>query len=695
MGFSPVGKLWRLIRIVYNEIMNGKDSSIPPAVLERHKALCAEIERHNRLYYLDAKPEISDFEFDALMRELQEIEARYPQLATPDSPTQRVGGEPLEEFVTVDHVAPMLSIDNTYSPGEVLAFDERVRRSLGGETPTYVVELKIDGVSISLSYENGMLRRAATRGDGRRGDDVTANVRTIVAIPLKLENDPPRELEVRGEIFMRRAELERLNQLREEQGEPPLANPRNATAGTLKLLDPREVRKRRLSFFAYGTAPLPGMEWPTHWETLQQLARFGLPVSPHAERCLTIDEVLRVCETWRTKRHELDFETDGMVIKVDLTEHRRRLGTTAKAPRWVIAYKFPAEIARTRLVGITVQVGKSGALTPVAELEPVPLAGTIVKRATLHNFDDLARKDLRVGDMVEVQKAGEIIPQVVRYLPEFRAVDANPYVPPAHCPSCNSVVRQDPEGVYLRCLNPACPAQIKGRLRHFASRGAMNIEGLGEELIKKLVDRGLVRDLAGIFELRETDIAGLFKKGEKTAKNLIEAIKRAKDRPLSRLLHGLGIRHVGSRTAEVLARHFGTLDKLAAASCEELQAVPEIGEVVAASIYDFFHTAENRALLEKLRAYGVCLAEPTASAAADLPLAGKTFVVTGTLAGYSREEIHEKIKSLGGRVSSSVSKNTDYVIVGENPGSKLDKARELGVRVLDEAQFNQLAGITP
>jgi len=674
--------------------MTSKEFAIPVEIEGRHRELCALINHHNHLYYVEASPEISDAEFDALMRELQAIEAEYPALLTPDSPTQRVGGEPLEEFATVEHVAPMLSIDNTYSDGEIRAFDERVRRSLSGEKTAYVVELKIDGVSISLSYESGILVRAATRGDGRRGDDVTANVKTIMAIPLRLRDTPPDSLEVRGEIFMRRAELERLNRIREETGEPPLANPRNATAGTLKLLDPREVRKRRLSFFAYGTAPLPEAELPSHWETLQRLSQYGLPVSPYAERCNTIDEVIEVCAKWRTKRHALDFEIDGMVIKVDSTEQRQRLGTTAKAPRWAIAYKFPAEIARTRLNDITVQVGKSGALTPVAELEPVALAGTIVRRATLHNFDDLARKDLRIGDTVEVQKAGEIIPQVIRYVPELRPPHVTPYTPPGLCPSCGSAVKQDPEGVYLRCLNPACPAQIKGRLKHFAGRAAMDIEGMGEALIEQLVDRGLVRSLADIFDLQLDDLVALERMGKKSAANLLSAIQDAKSRPLNRLLHGLGIRHVGSRTAEILARHFGDMSRLMAASQDELQGIPEIGAIVAASIHDFFATQENRLLIERLRLQGVRMDEPMpVEAEKDLPLAGKTFVVTGTLSGYSREEIHEKIKALGGKVSSSVSAKTSYVVAGENPGSKLEKAHALGVPVITELEFNQLAGL--
>lgn len=678
--------------MVYNTAMSGNAKVIPREARHRHEALRSEIERHNRLYYVEAAPEISDAEFDALMRELAELEREYPALVTPDSPTQRVGGEPLEEFQTVEHVAPMLSIDNTYSPEELRAFDGRVRKNLEGEQPAYAVELKVDGVSISLRYEEGRLVRAATRGDGFRGDDVTANVRTIRAVPLRLIGEPPPVLEVRGEVYMRNQELQRLNRLREETGEPPLANPRNATAGTLKQLDPRVVAERRLDLVAYGVAPVEGMEFPSHWETLRRLRDFGLPTSLHTRRCASIEEVLDVCEQWEKRRNALDFEIDGMVVKVDSTEQRRRLGATSKAPRWAIAYKFPAQVARTRLKGITVQVGKTGTLTPVAELDPVPLGGTVVKRATLHNFDDLARKDVRIGDTVEIQKAGEIIPQVLRYVPEMRAKGTRPFPAPQACPECGSEVRKDPDGVYLRCLNPACPAQIKGRLKHFASRGAMDIEGLGAVLVEQLVDKGLVKSMADIYQLDQDTLAGLERMGKKSAANLVAGVESSKKRPLARLLHGLGIRHVGAHIAEVLARHFSDIDDLMGASLEELQAVEEIGPVVAASIRDFFDTAENRRLVEQLRAHGVALRDKKRGApAGPRPFEGKTFVVTGALERHSREAIHERIAMLGGRPSSSVSRRTDFVIAGENPGSKLSKARELGVRIISEDEFEEMA----
>ena len=554
-----------------------------------------------------------------------------------------------------------------------------------------MAELKIDGVSMSLLYEKGRLVRAATRGDGARGDDVTANVKTIRAVPMRLQGAFPARLEVRGEVYMRRQELVRLNELREEAGEPPLANPRNTTAGTLKLLDPREVAKRRLEFACYDVAPLPGTDLSSHYTTLQDLKSCGFPVNPFFTRCRDIDEVIAVCNAWSSKRHELDFETDGMVIKVDSAEQRRQLGATSKAPRWAIAYKYPAEIAETRLEKVTLQVGKTGTVTPVANLAPVHLAGTTVKRANLHNFEDIERKDIREGDIVRVQKAGEIIPQVLGPVLEKRPQDARRIPVPTTCPQCGSEVRQDPDGVYLRCLNPACPAQIKGRLKYFASRSAMDIEGMGEKLIDQLVDKHVVRNLDNIYDLTPEPLAELERMGEKSARNLVSAIEESKNRPLSRLLNGLGIRHVGAHVAEVLAAHFGSMEALQEASVEALCEVPEVGEVVAREVRNFFETEENRALIASLRAHGLTLNETRAAAGGPQPLAGKTVVVTGVLKRYSRETIEDRIKQWGGRASSSVSKKTDFVLAGENPGSKLAKARELGVPVLTEDEFDALA----
>ncbi|MFA6242303.1 MAG: NAD-dependent DNA ligase LigA [Candidatus Hydrogenedentales bacterium] len=659
----------------------------------RCAALRAEIDRHNRLYYLDAAPEISDAEFDCLLKELESIEAAHPELVTPDSPTQRVGGEPLSEFETVEHDVPMLSIDNTYNEDELRAFDQRVCKGLS-EPPRYVVELKVDGVAITLRYEGGRFVRAATRGDGTRGDNVTANVKTIRAVPLVLKGNPPAVLEVRGEVYMRRKELDRINQLREEAGEAPLANPRNATAGTLKQLDSRLVAQRRLSLVCYDIAAIDGAELESHSKTLAQLEAYGLPVGELGKSCANIDAVLDVCREWETKRSELDFDIDGLVIKVDSAAHRRILGTTSKSPRWVIAYKYPAQVARTKLLQIVVQVGKTGTLTPVAEMQPVPLAGTVVKRASLHNFDELYRKDIRIGDTVEIQKAGEIIPQVLRAIVEDRPDGTEPFAVPTSCPECGGEVHKDPEGVYLRCLNLACPAQVKERLRYFASRGAMDIEGMGPAVIEQLVDNGLIKDPSGLYDesvINEMTLANLERMGTKSAANLVDAINASKARPLSRLLNGLGIRHVGGRTAGILAEQFLTMDALMAANVEQFSSVHEIGDIVAASIRDFFDTDENRQLVERLRTYGVRMDEDRPAEDAARPFEGKTFVVTGTLKNYSRESIQDRIKQLGGRPSSSVSAKTDFLLAGESAGSKLTKAQSLGVRVLTEDEFEELA----
>ncbi len=670
--------------------MAATNSPIPQKARDRAKRLAREIERHSRLYYVEAKPEISDTEFDTLLKELEALEAEYPTLRTPDSPTQRVGGEPLEGFETVQHAVPMLSIDNTYSPDELRAFDERVRKGLDGEAPRYVVEAKIDGVAVSMRYEDGMLIRGTTRGDGYAGDDITANLRTVRSLPLRLTGHPPKLLEVRGEIFMRASELERINKEREKNGEPLYANPRNTTAGTLKLLDPKQVAQRRLELFVYDIAPLEGSEITAHHKTLARLRKMGFPVNPDAAECADIDEVLKACEEWETRRKELDYEIDGMVVKVDSAEQRSRLGATAKAPRWVIAYKFPAEVAQTKLLAITVQVGKSGTLTPVAELEPVSLAGTTVRRASLYNFDDLARKDLRIGDTVEVQKAGEIIPQVLRAVPGKRAKGAKRFPLPTRCPVCDTEVHKDPDGAFLRCLNMACPAQVKERLEYFASRGAMDIEGLGPAVVELLVDEGLVANPADLYDLKLENITKFKKSGEKWAENLIEGIRKSKARPLHRLLNGLGIRHVGSRTAEVLADHFQSLENLMAGTTEELEAVPEVGEIVAKSVHDFFDTEENQSLVKRLKDHGLTLAIAERTAG-PRPFEGKTLVVTGTLSNYSRDTIKERIRELGGRTSSSVSSKTDYILAGENAGSKLTKAEKLGIAILDEDAFEKLA----
>ena len=670
------------------ELFGSEPEATPAAAREEHARLAAEIERHNRLYYVEARPEISDEAFDRLMRRLIELEERYPELRTPDSPSQRVGGEPLKGFAQVVHAVPMLSMDNTYDEGDLRAFDNRMREELRPDTPLYVVELKIDGVSVSLRYEGGVFVRAATRGDGTRGDDITRNARTIRALPLRLEGAPD-TVEIRGEVYMTYAELERLNEIREREGLEPFRNPRNTTAGTLKLLEPKLVAERRLLLWTYDVAesssPLPD----AHRDVLALMERWGLPVNPHRACCRTLEEMLAVCEAWRERRHALPYPIDGLVIKVDSRAQRERLGTTAKSPRWAVAFKYPAETARTVLRDVTFQVGKTGAITPVAELDPVPLAGTVVKRASLHNFAELERKDLRIGDTVEVQKAAEIIPQVVRFIPELRPPDAQVVTPPVVCPACGCPVGKDPNApgeVFSRCLNLSRPAQVKERLRHYASRRAMDITGLGDALAEQLVDSGLARNPADLYRLDVATLATLDRMGEKSARNLVDAIQASKSRPLSRLLFALGIRMVGEQTAADLARRFRTMDALMAAPEKALIEVDGVGINVARSIRQFFDLPANRELIGQLRDLGLRM-----DADADDrpgPLAGKVFVITGTLGMGPREAVHERIRSLGGLTADAVTRRTSYLVVGADPGlAKVTKAEKLGVPVITEADL--------
>jgi len=658
---------------------------------EKVERLREIIRYHEHKYYVENAPEITDHEFDELMRELEAIERAHPELITPDSPTQRVGGEPLEEFRTVSHRTPMMSITNAYSASELREFDARVRRLLPGETVNYTVEPKIDGVAISLTYEEGILTLAATRGNGLQGDDVTANVRTIRSVPLRLTaNPPPALLEVRGEVFFNFDAFRRCNEEREAAGEPRFANPRNAAAGSLKLLDPKLVAKRDLRFYAYAVGATEGIEFDSQFELLRRLGELGLPVNPHRRLCKSIDEVIALTDEWDKLRHTLDYQWDGMVVKVDSLDQQRRLGATSKAPRGMVAYKFAPEEAITKVLRVDVQVGKTGVLTPVARLQPVELAGTTVQNATLHNFDEIARKDIRVGDEVVIEKAGEIIPQVVRVA---RRHGKRPIEPPTACPACGGPVEKDAGGVYIRCLYPLCPAQVKQRILYFASRNAMDIEGLGPALIEQLVDRGLVKDVADIYLLKAEDLAQLERMGKKSAENVIRAIEESKRRDLSRLITALGIRHVGAHTGEILAAHFGSMDRLAKADLDELMAVEGIGEITARSVADFFAREETQRVIRKLREAGVNMRSLQPRVAAG-PLQGKTVVVTGTLRNYTRQQIEEKIKSLGGRVASSVSRKTDFVLAGESPGSKLDRARELGVRILTEDEFERLFSAT-
>jgi DNA ligase (NAD+) len=653
-----------------------------------------EIDRHNHLYYVDAAPEISDRQFDKLLKRLEELEAAHPELITPESPTQRVGGQALEEFTTVAHAVPMLSIENTYSFDEVREWDARVRKGLTpGEMVRYVVELKVDGVAVNLRYEEGRLVVGATRGDGYHGDDITSNLRTVRGIPLTLGKGHPPLVEVRGEVYMPNAELIRLNELRRAAGEAPFANPRNSTAGSLKLLDPRLCGQRRLQFVAHGLGETKGLKPRSYAEILADLKRWGVPVGPHTAAYDSIDQVIAHAERWAEKRNSLDYQTDGLVIKVDDLGQRERLGTRSKSPRWVIAFKYEAEQAITRILNIGVQVGKSGKLTPVADLVPVVLAGTTVKRATLHNAEDIARKDIRVGDTVVIEKAGEIIPQVVRVEVEARSGTEVPYEFPKHCPNCGAPVVRERDEIDYRCSNPptACTTQLEGRLRNFAHRDAMDIDGLGEKLIDQLVRLGLVRSMADLYRLDEATLADLERMGSKSARNLLDGLEASKDRPLDRLLTGLTIRHVGTRVAEVLAERFRSLERLRAASLADLEATPEIGPVVAASVYSFFHDPDNARQLDELLAVGV---RPTPQATAptghNLPLAGKTIVITGTLPKRSRPDAEALIKQHGGKVTGSVSKSTSFVLAGTDPGSKLNKAQQLNIPVIDESSLEAI-----
>ncbi|MGI6139400.1 MAG: NAD-dependent DNA ligase LigA [Candidatus Hydrogenedentales bacterium] len=677
------------------------------ALHQKHHLLCQEIEAHNHRYYVLAEPSISDQEFDALLQELIALEQAHPELISLASPTQRVGGSPTQGFETVTHTVPMRSIDNTYNENELRNFDARLRRTLNGAVPRYVAELKIDGVSASLRYEHRLLTRAATRGDGIRGDDVTANARTIPSIPLQLRqvktdnkdeelfpaqtDAAPETIELRGEIYMTISELDRINREREEEGLEAFRNPRNTTAGTLKLLDPKEVARRRLSAFFYDIVEgLPLLK--KHDEILKALRDLGLPVNEHHRFCPTIEEVIDFCNLWQEKRHELDYEIDGIVVKVNDLDQRVILGSTAKAPRWIIAYKFPAAVARTTLLEIEISVGKSGALTPVAILEATSLAGTFVKRASLHNFDEIIRKDLRPGDTVELQKAGEIIPQVLRSIPEERPQNTAPVSPPDQCPACGSKVHKDPEGVFYRCLNVSCPAQIKEKLTYFASRAAMDIDGLGPALVNQLVEKGLATKASDLYTLQYDALMALERMGEKSARNLLDAIDASRTRTPDRLLLGLGIRHVGARTAQSLCAHFMSIDAIMKASQEDLTSVDDIGDIVAASIIDFFEVPENLEHMELLRQAGLSFIMEQAKHQSLHPLmAGKTFVVTGALVSGTRDEIQNRLRMLGAKVSSSISRKTDFLIAGEKAGSKLDKATQLGVTVLSEAEFLAMA----
>ncbi|MCS7065279.1 MAG: NAD-dependent DNA ligase LigA [Fimbriimonadales bacterium] len=660
------------------------------------------IEYHNYRYYVLDQPEISDEEYDRLFRELVELEQQFPELLTPDSPTQRVGAPPLEAFPEHAHREPMLSLDNAFSEEELLEFDARVKRFLDLPPDAeleYTCELKIDGLAVSLTYENGVLTVGATRGDGYRGENVTPNIRTIRQVPLRLRpgddlfSAPPAIMEVRGEVYLSYQEFEHINREREASGEPLFANPRNAAAGSLRQLDSRITARRRLKIWVYGVGYCEGAEFRTHWDALQQLKAWGFPVNSHSRLVRGIQAVLAFCREWSHRRAELDYATDGVVIKVNDVALQRQLGATARAPRWAIAYKYPAEQATTRIIEVRWQVGRTGVLTPVAVMEPVPVGGVTVSRATLHNIDYIRQKDVRLGDTVIIQRAGEVIPEVVAVVTEKRTGQEQPIEPPATCPVCGARVERAGDEAALRCINLACPAQIVERIRHFTSRHAMNIEGVGEKWVQRLFELGFIRDPADLYYLHQHrgDLILLERSGEKLVSNILNAIEKSKEAGLARLVFALGIRQVGEHAARLLAEHFGSLDALMNATEEELMQVPGIGPETAREVVEFFARPENRQVIEKLRSAGVRMeAERVRPAAAAAPFAGMTFVFTGELERYTREQAEELVRTLGGRATSSVSRATTYVVAGPGAGSKLQRALELGIPVLNEEQFLQM-----
>lgn len=722
-----------------------------PSPAKEIENLRADIRRHDHLYYVEGRTEISDSEYDKLFDKLKALEAAHPDLVTPDSPTQRVAGAPIEGFEHVAHAVPMMSIDNTYSESDLREFDARVAKGLEGQKYTYVVDPKVDGVSASLRYEKGRLVLGATRGDGRTGDDITANIRTIRSVPLTLSGKGwPEVLEVRGEVYWPRKKFDAFNAAREKLGEEPFANPRNATTGALKSLDSAAIATRGLAFVSHGHGELTDEPFDTVAEFFDLLGQWGIPVSPHRRICRNVDEVAKFVIDWEPRRHKLEYETDGLVIKVNELRHRDTLGTTSRYPRWCIAYKYAAEQAETELLNIDLQIGKLGTITPRAVMKPVQLSGTTVKHASLHNFDQVARLDVRVGDIVVVEKAGEIIPQVIRVAkpksprgPEFK--------PPRKCPFCNGEVVQDEGGVYIRCINPGCIATLKQRLSYFCGRDQMDIESLGEAVIEKLVDAGWVKNYADLYSIkaRRDDLAALtfeqerktedgvksqtVRLGEKRADSILAGLEKSKSQPMARVLASMNVRHIGSSTAEVLAEHFGSMEALAEAAAatpspverrregdegegdslskkksnrrrkstadspalfadadDPLQAVDGIGPEVAASLRQFFKSEAGSKTWKALAEAGVNMIEPRRARSSHQPLAGKTVVVTGTLENYGRSEIEKLIKELGGKFAGSVSKKTDFVVAGESAGSKLDRAKELGVKVLDETAFEKL-----
>jgi DNA ligase (NAD+) len=667
---------------------------------QRIAALRDHIRHHDRKYYVEARPEISDREYDRLIDELRALEAKHPDLVTRDSPTQRVGDEPVPELESVTHRLPMLSMDNTYSAEDLVAWGRRVEKLLhdgkaGATRIDWILELKIDGVAVSLTYEAGRFVLGATRGNGTVGDDITHNVRTIRGVSLILDLPaPPALVEIRGEVYMTNSDLVTLNEAQAAAGLAPFANTRNVAAGSIRLLDPRECAKRPLRFFCHGVGDAAGLGATSQSELLAWAVQAGLPVAPGTQTFESLDALVERGTALIEELHALDFEVDGFVVKVDRFDQQRRLGATAKSPRWAIAWKFEKFEATTKLAGIRVQVGRGGTITPVADLEPVELAGTTVSRASLHNADEVARKDIRVGDVLVVEKAGKVIPHVVRVEKHLREGRLPIWHPPKECPECSTPVERDPEGVYIRCPNVDCPARMRERLKFFASRGAMDIEGLGDKLVEQLVATGLVKDYADLYRLTAADLEPLERMGEKSAKGLVDQIAASRSRGLARALNALGIRHVGPRVATLLTQRFPTIEKLQAASIEDLADVHEIGDVIAESVHEWLASDYGRRVIDGLQQCGVDLEVPEADRpVTDGPLVGKTLVVTGTLEGFSRQAAEEAIRKAGGRASGSVSKKTDFLVAGAEAGSKLDKAQSLGVAVIDEAEFKKLLGM--
>jgi DNA ligase (NAD+) len=657
---------------------------------DRALELRRQIEDANHRYYVLEDPQLSDADYDELLRELLDLEDRYPEIRTSDSPTQRVGAAPAERFAPYEHHVPMLSLANATSSHDLRAFDERVRK-LADKEHSYVVELKIDGLATSLRYRNGKFERGGTRGDGQVGEDVTPNLRTVSSIPLRLRaaKSVPDDIEVRGEVYLRKSDFEALNRAREQAGLPPFANPRNAASGGVRQLDPRLTAERKLSFFAYNVV-MRNITVTTQWEALQYLKDLGLAVNPNIAHCKSVDDVIAYCEQWESKRDELDYEIDGVVVKVDDLQAQEKLGAAGRDPRWAIAYKFKPREARTKLLDIVITVGRTGTLNPNAVLEPVQIGGVTVRNATLHNAEYIRSNDIRVGDTVLVTRAGDVIPRVVGPILSERKGNPRRFVMPDRCPVCGSDV-DHPEGEAMsRCTNAACPAQVLERVRHFCSRGAMDIEGIGDVMAAQLTELGLVREISDIYALDEKKLSAVPRTGEKTIANLIRNIESSKSRGLARVMTGLGIRFVGTQTAQILAADFGSIGDIAAASAEELQRCEGIGPEVASSVSLFFQQRANGAMIERLRKRGVSMTAPKRARAAAGKLAGKTFVLTGTLANLTRDEAAALITEAGGKVTGSVSKKTDYVVAGGEPGSKYDKAQSLGVTILDEKGLRKL-----